>query len=620
MADLPMRPGYSPRRWQVEALDAILRAWAEGCTRQLLSVATGSGKGDFLAGLARRSERKGSRVLILVHLEQLVLDLHQRIGLVPGAARPGMVMGGANDLGARIIVASVQSLRQPERLARLGTIDVVVIDEAHHAPAGGYVEVLSAVQAQRERAGCRRPLLSVGLTATPYRSGSGGETEGLGSIYEALVYSYGMIDGIRDGVLVPPRLVRIEMQAAGGEDVASRITDPAVLDVVAREWRDRCQGRRCLAFGVDRAHAAALASTLRAAGARAEAVDGATPWAEQQDIITRFRRGQLDVLASCDLIREGFDAPIADALLLCRPSESPVVGLQMLGRGLRVAGPDKRDCLVLDFTAGRVALDLARDADLSMPTTQAAPSQPPRPLVAGETVAHRHRPELGVGEVVASGTVVRVRWDSGELIHGPIELVRRSREEHREAQLQIIATHGYEVQILPWPIGQGPRPPALGWYRGPPERGREERRDWTTYAAAGGGREAIGIVRPGATGWLPWLVMAGPAEAVTCRRLGDGRPVSNLDEARGLVEAAIRRTAGVRIEDARHQPDAEPLSAATIAALGRVGVSPASRPQTEAEGRLMLRACRARLAVAAHLQTIRDRAVGYVRPRTEVRR
>ena len=146
-----------------------------------------------------------------------------------------MVMAESNDLGASIVVASVQSMRQRRRLEKMGIFDVVVIDEAHHAPADGYLDCLDAVRDSRAAAGKTRPLMSVGLTATPYRAGSGGETEGLGQVYDALVYSYTMADGVADGVLVPPLMVRFDLETAKKGEAIKRIDSREVCDVVAAE-------------------------------------------------------------------------------------------------------------------------------------------------------------------------------------------------------------------------------------------------------------------------------------------------------------------------------------------------------------------------------------------------
>jgi len=624
---LPMRPGFQPRRWQTEALTAVLTAWGEGCSRPLLSVATGSGKGDWIAGFARRAEAKGSRVLILVHLENLVIDLHQRICAVPGRRVPGMVMGGANDLKASIIVASVQSMRQPERLAALGRIDVLITDEAHHATAEAYGDVRQSILATRVEMACTRPLMSVGLTATPYRAGSGGETEGLGAVYDALVYSYTMADGVADGVLVPPVMTRFDLETAQKGDATKRIDSLEICEVVAQQWVDRCQGRHGLAFGIDRRHAERLATALKAYGVRAQAIDGSMPGRKQDELLRLFRAGKLDVLASCDLIREGFDMPLADALLVCRPSESPIVGLQMLGRGLR-SYPGKADCLVLDFTGGRIDFDLSREADLSERPAEEAKEARVRPLGVGETVIHRHRAALGLGVVVASGVVVRVRWEEGgqELLHGPVELVRRSREEHEQAAVQVVSVHGYAVEILPWAPGQGPRPSPIPWYQGSPVQSREGRRGWSVgLVVVRPGRApgaAVGLVMPGAQGtWRPWLVVtlpgrSGPAgvpwcceaPSVTCQRLGDNRKsIRDVNEARLVAESALRVVQGVELPSLTDTSGARPLSDEMRGRLRRHGVAADGMPETHGEGRAMLYAAGA-LAQVAHVLAEQRRA------------
>src|SRR5262249_11775730 len=138
-----MNPAHATLRlrdYQIEALDAIETAAAKGALRQLLALPTGTGKTLVFSELIRR---RSGRALILTHRDELVRHTIDKLAAVAPQIEPGVVKAERDEIGAQVVVASVQTLSRPSRLARLGQdFKTVVVDEAHHATARSYQAIL----------------------------------------------------------------------------------------------------------------------------------------------------------------------------------------------------------------------------------------------------------------------------------------------------------------------------------------------------------------------------------------------------------------------------------------------------------------------------------------------
>lgn len=475
---LPLPPGQQPRQWQLDALEAI-RSGIRKYRSVLVSAATGTGKGSLIAGLCLIAEERGKRTLVLAHREELVMETPSRIRAVKGAlARVGVIgSGNAYGMALSTVSASVQSLTKSrlKELLAYGGFDMVITDEAHHATAPTYARVYAA---NAEVAPAWR---HVGLTATPFRSGANGATKGLGKVFEALVYEYGIADAISNGDLVPLRALQVSTTLSlegvrvgkGGdfleEDLASVVDCDARNELVVDKYLELGEGRPCLVFAASVLHAQHLAEAFKQRGVTAAAV-----WGEMGDarreLVHRFRNrpDELPVLCSKDLIFEGFDAPRTGVILKARPTKSRIVFQQMIGRGLRLY-PGKAECLVVDLVDNGCELDLATVADLSETTTKSVSREP---LTTGDRVVRRHHDDWGVGTVVdVAGDVVTVQWPvsrvhptAARLTHPALELqkVRDPAEVRIEVTInpKVTGVRTYEVMLL----GSGPKGTAIGWY------------------------------------------------------------------------------------------------------------------------------------------------------------
>jgi superfamily II DNA or RNA helicase len=129
-------------------------------------------------------------------------------------------------------------------------------------------------------------------------------------------------------------------------------TDPLVGDAV-EHWLRHAERRRTVGFAVDVAHSVHITRELVKAGVRAEHLDGATKRDEREAILSRLASGETEFVCNCQVLTEGFDLPDLGCIVLVRPTKSLLLYRQMIGRGLRAAPPDKKDCIILDH-AGAV--------------------------------------------------------------------------------------------------------------------------------------------------------------------------------------------------------------------------------------------------------------------------
>ena len=559
---LPLPPGQTPRRWQIDAVAAVARAFSppHSARRVLVSAATGTGKGTLLASLAVRAAVKtpGARVLVLCHRKELLEDLQRRIlatlkGLPPELAAGltvGLVRAGDNGARARIVVGSVQTLR-PARLAEVlshGAPRLVIVDEAHHAPARSYRDILAGVEAA-----LGRPPHVLGLTATPWRMGKGGQIADLSGAFDVHALSHGIVEAIREGDLVMPEGVRVDLHmaldlsgvriGAGGdydeEELEKAVDVDARNEAVADDLVKHLGNRQALVFAVSVAHAKRLAAALQARGVKAEAVWGGTKAhplsaGARDALVSRFQRSDLQVLVSRDLLFEGFDAPAVELLACCRPTQSQTIGLQAVGRGLRTHrfpdGRVKTTCEIRDYCGFLDGLSLTLTVGLGegAEEAQTEKASAPRGLEPGDLCELVLPPSRGVGCVqraTVDDPIVRVLWPDGEeASHGRPEL-RRVRPE----------------------VGMGPAVPLV-------VRGQTETRVYLLPCAP----EERASQRP----WV-WAVDAWVCSAVVRRGEPDVR-------ARGLVReiAPDRWEAWVGVWQGREPSPEAPLARLPVTARG----------------------------------------------------
>ena len=353
------------RPYQREAIDAAYAFLRDRAGNPCVVIPTGGGKTPVIATMCRDVAEGHGRVLILAHQKELLAQVAGKLVVVAPGLAMGVYSAGLKqrELGAPVTIAGIQSVhgRACELVERGGPIDLVLIDEAHmvpHADEGMYRRFLNDLGTICPHARV------VGLTATPYRL-KGGPLCGDGHVLSEVCYEVGVRALIERGYLSPLRtragVTRADLgslRVRGGEFIAGQaeaIMDEASLvegacAEIAQSTRDR-RGTLIFASGVRHGRHVARVLAERH-GVECGFVCSKTPPAERDELIARFRAGELKYLANVNMLTTGFDAPHVDCVALLRPTMSGGLYYQMVGRGIRLA-PGKADCLVLDF-AGNV--------------------------------------------------------------------------------------------------------------------------------------------------------------------------------------------------------------------------------------------------------------------------
>jgi DNA or RNA helicases of superfamily II len=344
-----------PRPFQERLLELLAVARRHGHHKNLLVAATGTGKTVMAAiDYARlRETLPRDRLLFVAHRSEI---LQQSCAVFRHAMRDlsfgEMWVGGRRPSQFDHVFASIQSL-SASGVARIDAdhFDVVIIDEFHHAAAATYEALLRRLS----------PVELLGLTATPERADGldvlghfGGRIAAELRVWDAIDQQYlapFAYFGVHDGM----DLRDVPWRRGTGYDVgeltnlltADHVWSNRVLEQVRDKIGDP-GSMRALGFCVSVRHASFMAERFTAAGVPSLALSGASSEAEREQGLRDLASGQIKVLFSVDLFNEGLDIPTVDTLLLLRPTDSPTLFLQQLGRGLRKSR-GKTVCTVLDF-------------------------------------------------------------------------------------------------------------------------------------------------------------------------------------------------------------------------------------------------------------------------------
>lgn len=335
-----MRPTLRP--YQARAVAETLAARDRGVKRLILVAPTGAGKTEIASALFAGYVDRGLRGLFLVHRLELVEQAAARFER--HGIRVGIIQGDTPQTpDAPIQVASVQSIARRSK----PPADLVITDEAHHAAAESFADVLMAYP----------EAFHVGVTATPYRL----DGRGLGTLFEEIIVASYPAELVELGYLVKPRIYTAPapdltgIRKVAGDYAQGALSErmTALTGDVVKTWQKSGDQRKTVAFAVDIAHSKALVDRFLEAGVRAEHFDGGDDRPTRRAVLDRFRSGETTVLSNCSLISEGFDLPEIGVVQMARPTASRALYKQQVGRAMRpVEG--KTDCILLD-NAGNFA-------------------------------------------------------------------------------------------------------------------------------------------------------------------------------------------------------------------------------------------------------------------------
>jgi DNA repair protein RadD len=352
------------RDYQKNTLEQLYAWMQNNKGNPCIELPTGSGKSIIVAAICQDALKvfNMKKVIMLVHVKELIEQNAEKMRLLWPGAPLGIYSAGVGrkEIDEPITFAGIQSVNKKADI--FGSVDLVIIDECHlcsHKEEGGYRSFIGSLLKVN-------PLLRViGLSATPYRLGHGLITE-KPAIFDDIIKPISIKELIEQGYLSTLRskdtLAKIDVSGVGkrgGEYIEAELQDKVdqkdqnariVSEVIAKAgdrktWLFFCAGVK---------HAEHVAEELRLQGISAECLTGATSKAEREGIIHRLRSGSLRALTNANVLTTGFDCPDIDLVVLMRPTMSPGLYIQQVGRGMRLKSHTDH-CLVLDF-AGVVAM------------------------------------------------------------------------------------------------------------------------------------------------------------------------------------------------------------------------------------------------------------------------
>lgn len=350
---------FQPRGAQIEALYALEASRADGANRALIQAATGVGK-TYLAAF---DSAKYERVLFVAHREEILQQAAISFANVRGSKDYGFFYNKQKDTDKSVIFASVASLGKESYLNEAyfapDYFDYIVIDEFHHAVTDHYRRIIDYF----------KPKFLLGLTATPERMDGR-------NIYEIcdynVPYEISLKEAVNKGILVPFHYYGVydETDYSGFRVVKGHYEEKDLnkayvgnekrYDLIYKYYK-KYHSSRALGFCCSRIHAEDMAREFSTRGIPSVAVYSSEQGAfceERKKAVEQLKKGEIKVIFSVDMFNEGVDIPSVDMVMFLRPTESAVVFLQQLGRGLRKSR-GKEFLNVIDFIGNYEKANLA---------------------------------------------------------------------------------------------------------------------------------------------------------------------------------------------------------------------------------------------------------------------
>ena len=335
---------------------------------------TGAGKTIMLSAVTGEMISDGAKACVLAHRDELTAQNRTKFQHVVPEASTSVIDATEKCWNGDVTFAMVPTLARASNLADMPRLDLLVIDEAHHAVADSYRRIIDRVRDANPDARV------FGVTATPTR----GDRKGLREVFDNVADQVRLGELIASGHLVTPRTfiidvgVQDELRSVRKTSADFDMTEVAdimdrapVTDEVIRHWREKAGDRQTVVFCSTVAHADHVTEAFRAAGITAALIHGDLASETRKAILADYAEGNIRVVVNVAVLTEGWDHPPTSCVVLLRPSSYKSTMIQMIGRGLRTVDPEehpglvKTDCVVLDFgTSSLIHGTLEQDVDL----------------------------------------------------------------------------------------------------------------------------------------------------------------------------------------------------------------------------------------------------------------
>lgn len=361
---------FQLRDYQQEAVNTCIEHVTKDKVKRIgVSLATGGGKTVVFANLIYElnelhvmkvqkdnNVKRKFRTLILVHRRELAFQALEKIKNFNPTSNVELEMGKnhADVEFSDTIIASVMSLHRRLDNYKPDDIDLIIVDEAHHVIAATYMKVLRHFHADVPNT--KVPV--IGFSATFERA----DKRALSAALDEIVYHKDVMEMIDEKWLCEGRFTNVKT-TVNLDDVkrtrsdfiltslSSAINTPETNRIITKTYshmKKKFGIKSTLVFGVDKAHVNALNKAFIADGVNSECITSDFKAAERDRIMQSFKDGETEVLVNCGILTEGTDIPNIDCILLCRPTCSRPLFIQMIGRGLRLH-KGKKHCHIVDF-------------------------------------------------------------------------------------------------------------------------------------------------------------------------------------------------------------------------------------------------------------------------------
>jgi DNA repair protein RadD len=346
------------RPYQQAAVEAVYHHLGHHTDNPVVVIPTGGGKTPVMATICSDAVNLwNGRVLILAHVKELLEQTAGTLAAIAPELNVGIYSAGLKrrDTEHSVIIAGIQSVYR--KAFDLDAFDLVIVDEAHMIPPEGEGMYQSFLA---DACSVNPHLRVIGLTATPFRMTTGMICQP-GHFLNSICYEVGVKELIVQGYLCPlrskaskARLDTSVLHLRGGEFISDEVEDLMDTDTrvqaACSEIIDYTQDRHTvLIFASGIAHGKHIVQVLKERhNIECGFVSGDSPDGWRREMLERFKSGSLKYLCNVNVLTTGFDAPNVDCVVLLRPTMSPGLYYQMVGRGFRLH-PSKQDCLVLDF-------------------------------------------------------------------------------------------------------------------------------------------------------------------------------------------------------------------------------------------------------------------------------
>lgn len=337
------------RDYQIKADAEIDAAFDAGHKSVLLVLPTGGGKTSVAAHIIHKTEAAEKYTMFVAHRKELIEQCSARLDAQ--GVEHGIIKAGNKRVNNRLVqVASIQTLinrvrpRDGQLIGHSYRADLIIIDEAHRALAGTYLDAIKGFPEAR----------ILGLTATPYRS----DGKGLGDLFDVIVSASSPAELTGAGYLVPARAyttplepdfakMRVKMGEFDKQAIEQAMNNADLVGDVFAQWKKHADTRQTVIFASSCAHGKSIVGVFKEKGVAAEYLDGETPEDIRSKMLFDLEKGLIQVVVNMGVLTEGWDCPVVSCVVLARPTKSLGLYLQMAGRALRPS-PGKLDCIIID--------------------------------------------------------------------------------------------------------------------------------------------------------------------------------------------------------------------------------------------------------------------------------